>query len=406
MPMYTYQARNQLGRPQAGSQEATSAQALARELRQQGWLVLDVKPVNFSDDVSQLLPLLNPFSWLPPRSFDIEMSLQQMAVMLRSGLTLLTALRNAAENSTRHSMTRLLLSVADQIQHGSSFADALAEHRSIPPMVVHLARVGEQTGTLDAVLTRAAESLERRRLLRSQLISALAYPAIVFFAAIGVAVFMIVSVIPKLEVFLRALGRRLPPITQALLDVSSFVQQYGLWIVVGLFALTGVTIALYLWPPSRMVMDRCLLRVPIVGALLRLAATVQFCYGLSVLLKSGITLVEGLRTVEQMQNNRWLGARIAEARTAVVRGSPLAKTLSESAILLPLTTKMVAVGEATGTLDDTTDEMAKFHTQVLQGAIRWLSMMVEPMIVLFVGGIVGFVYIAFFVALFSAAGGR
>ena len=302
-------------------------------------------------------------------------------------------------------MQRIWLAVADKIQQGSTLADAMASYSRFPNLVVQLIRVGEQTGTLDEVVGRAASSLERRRLLKTQLITALTYPAIVLFAAIGVAAFMIVGVIPKLQVFLKALGRKLPPVTQALLDVSDIIQTQGPWVLAGILALTGSLIALYLWPPGRLLIDRIALRIWLIGNLLRLSATVQFSHGLSVLLTSGITLVEALRTVEAMHQNQWVRRKVNQARLAVLRGSSLAEPLAGDRVFLPMLPRMVAVGESAGTLDDVLRETAKFHEQQMQNSIRRLSVIIEPVIVAVVGGIVGFVYISFFVALFSAAGG-
>jgi type IV pilus assembly protein PilC len=405
MPVFTYNARNAAGRSQVGTHEADSAAAVARDMRSRGWLVLDVKPTAGPSDIGDLVGRLRPSRWLPPRSIDIELGLQQLGVMLRSGLTLLTSLRSVAEYAARQSMRRIWTQVADKIQQGSSLSDAMASFSRFPHLVVQLIRVGEQTGTLDDVVNRAADSLQRRRLLKTQLLTALTYPTIVLVAAIGVAAFMIVGVIPKLQVFLKALGRKLPPITQALIDVSEVVQTRGPWVLAGLFILTMSLVLLYLWPPGRLAMDRWVLRLPIVGNLLRLAATVQFSHGLSVLLGSGITLVDGLRTVEEMHRNRWARKKVNEARMSVLRGSSLAGPLAGGHVFLPMLPRMVAVGESAGTLDDVLREVAKFHEQQLQNSIKRLSVIIEPMIVAVVGGIVGFVYISFFVALFSAAGG-
>jgi type II secretory pathway component PulF len=404
MPTFTYNARNAAGRSQKGTQTADSASALAQELRGRGLLVLDVKPAATSKTAGEMLQWLWPSMWLPPRSLDIELSLQQLSVMLRSGLTLLTSLRAVADYATRRSMGRIWKEVSEKIQRGSSFADALAGYRRFPHLVVQLVRVGEQTGTLDVVVTRAAASLERNRLLRTHLFTAMMYPCIVLFAAFGVAGFMIVGVIPKLQVFLKALGKKLPPMTQALLDFSDFVQVYGLWMVGGFLLLICVSIALYLWPPGRLAFDRRILRVPIVGHLLRLSATVGFAHGLSVLLTSGITLVEALRTVEEMSRNRFVRIKVNRARLAVLRGSSLAEPLTGDTFQ-PMLSRMVAVGESSGNLDGVLTEVASFHEQQLQGAIKRLSVLVEPAIVVIVGGVVGFVYIAFFMALFAAAGG-
>jgi type IV pilus assembly protein PilC len=403
MPQFTYVVRNAAGRKETGTRESATAAALIGELRRSGWMVLDVAPERKSSlDLSSIH--LNPFHYMAPRSVDVEVSLQQIAVMLRSGLTLLTSLKLVAEYSVRPSMRKVWTQVAEKIQQGSSLADALGEFRCFPQLVVQLVRVGEQTGTLEDVVTRASESMQRRRLLRNQMVTALTYPMIVVVAAFGVAGFMVVSVIPKLQVFLRALGRKLPPVTQALIDVSTLIQNYGPWFALGFLALTGGLIAVYLWPPGRVVFDRILLKIPVIGRLFRLAATVQFSQALMVLLRSGITLVEGLRTVEGLIRNRWAALRVERARQALIQGSPLAAQLEGSTAFMPMLPRMVAVGESAGTLDEVLEEVGKFHEQQLQSAIKTLSTIIEPALVVVVGGVVGFVYISFFMALFAAAG--
>jgi type IV pilus assembly protein PilC len=403
MPTFTFNARDPAGRPQNGTQEAASAAALVNTLRERGWLVLDVRPAS-EGQAADWITLLNPLAWLPPRSIDIEVSLQQIAVMLRSGITLLSALKTVAEQARRVSMRKIWENVAERIQEGSSLADAMAAHSRFHHLVIQLIRVGEQTGTLEPVLTRAADSLERRRNLRTSMMTALMYPTIVLFAAIGVTVFMVVGVIPKLKIFLAALGRRLPPMTQFLIDLSDAVQEYY---IQGLSVLAGVVIAViavYLWPPGRLFIDRMLLRIPVIGRLLRLAATVQFARGLGSLVHSGITLVEGLRTVEGLFRNRYVALQVSAARNEVLRGGSLAPPLGVRDVFMPMLSRMVAVGETAGTLDDVLDEVARFHESQLQSAIRQFSAIIEPVIVVVVGSIVGFVYIAFFMALFAAAG--
>jgi type IV pilus assembly protein PilC len=227
----------------------------------------------------------------------------------------------------------------------------------------------------------------------------------VLVAAIGVSAFMIVGVIPKLQVFLTAMGRKLPPMTQLLIDISSAIQSHGLQLTLGLMAAIAALILVYLWPAGRLFLDRLLLRLPIVGRLLRLAATVLFARSLGVLIGSGITLVEGLRTVEQLLRNRYLSSQVAAARNAILRGGSLAAPLAARDAFMPMLSCMVAVGETAGTLDDVLEEVARFHESQLQSAIRQFSAIIEPAIVVVVGGIVGFVYISFFMALFAVAGG-
>jgi type IV pilus assembly protein PilC len=269
-------------------------------------------------------------------------------------------------------------------------------------MVVELVRVGGVTGHLEPVLTRAAEALERRRQLQTSMLTALAYPTIVLLAAFGVTGFMVLSVIPKLEKFLSTIGRRLPPMTQLLMDITHGIQTYLPYGLALGAVLAAAVIGGCFWPPSRIVIDRLVLRIPLVGTIFRLAGTVAFAGNLGALLHSGIRILEGLRTVERLQRNQFLALQIAQAREAVMHGTNLAAPLATPHAFMPMLSRMVAVGESAGTLDEVLAEVARFYESQLQSTIRRLSVIVEPVIIIVVGGIVGFVYISFFMALFAA----
>lgn len=378
----------------------------ASDIRQRGWVVVQLKPEANEDSVGgDSHRRAWSAGWLPVTSADVEVGLRQLAVMLRSGLTLLNALETVAQQSSRGRMRQIWEDVSLRIQQGASLADALEKHPQFSQLVVQLVRVGEQTGYLEVVLTRGANTLEDRRKLRGQLINALTYPSVVFLAAIGVTAFMMVSVIPKLQTFLSALGRKLPPMTQLLIDITDSVRLHWLHASILLATATGIWVALRAWPTSRMWLDRLVLRIPIVGKLFRLSGTVLVASGLGTLLRSGVTLLEGLRTTERLLGNRYLASRIAEARDVVMQGGTLAEPLRREHGFMPMLGSMVSVGEEAGTLDEVLDEVARFHEEQLQRAIRRLAASVEPAIILVVGVIVGFVYISFFMALFAAAGG-
>jgi len=406
MPSFTFKARDATGRTQQGLLTAGSQAAAVHEIRGRGWLLLDVR-----DDVptvprTSLLAAIRPRNWLPPRGVDIELSLRQMAIMLRSGLTLLNTLNTVAEFASRASMGRIWYDVAGRIQEGTSLAEAMSHHPRFSQMVVQLVRVGEQTGQLEPVLLRAADRLEHARRMRTSVITAMAYPMLVLVAAFGVTGFMVFSVIPKLEKFLATIGRKLPAMTQSLLDITRFIQAYAPYFAVAMLLLIIVATALYLWPPGRMVIDRLLLRVFIIGWLFRLSGTVSFATSMAALLHSGITLLEGLRTAERLQSNHFLARQVAEARDGVMHGGTLAEPLARELAFMPMLSRMVAVGESAGTLDEVLEEVGKFYEAQLQSAIRTLAVIIEPIIIVVVGGIVGFVYIAFFMALFAAGGAK
>ena len=401
MPSYEFMARDGRGHLQQGVRPSASPRALVSELRGKGWVVFDVRPAAHSG--GPVWGRIRVGGVLPIRSLDVEMALQQVAVMLRSGLTLLSALNSAADNADRERMRRVLRRMMVRIEAGSSFADAMAEHDEFGRLTVQLVRVGEQTGNLDSVMERAAESMERRRQLVQQVATALTYPFIVLVAAVGVSLFMILDVIPKLEGFIRALGRKLPPTTVMLMDVSAWVRGSGP-VLVGMTVVFGVA-GLVAWRSSaRAGIDRALLRVPWVGRILRVAGTALFARALAIQLRSGVTVLDGLRTLEGVGNNRHLAAIVRRTRDRVLSGGGLAEPLGEDGGFMPMLGRMVSVGESTGRLDEVLEEVARFFEGQLTALIRQLSALVEPAIIVVVGGIVGFVYITFFLTPYSAAG--
>lgn len=402
MPAFAYQARDRSGVSQQGTLTAPSMSGAVTGLRERGWLVVDVRAATPGDLADSWTVWLDPREWLPVRSVDVELSFQQLAVMLRSGLTLLAALDTVTRTAERPAMRRVWRAVSTAIIEGVGMADALARHRCFDDYSIQLVRVGEQTGRLDEVLREAAQSLESQRKLFNSVIAALIYPTIVIVAAIAVTLYMLVGVIPKLEVFLRALGKKLPPITQLLLDISAFVQLHGITMLIGFFAAILAFVLLYLWPPGRLRIDYVALRIPMLGGLFQLAGSVTFSRGLSVLLNSGVTLLEGLSTVQRLLSNKYLAQLVGEARDGVMRGEPLAPSMTKDVGFEPLLISMVAVGEEAGSLDAMLDECADFHEAQLAATLQQLTAWLEPIITIVLGAIVGFVYLAFFMALFAA----
>ena len=405
MSAFLYIARDDSGQIQRGQQQALSRAELQTSLSNRGLRLVSVRElVQKQSPLAVLGRYLNPWQWLPPRSIDIELLLSQLAVMLRSGLTLLTALKTAGEQARYIPMKRLIEKLSDEIQDGKPLADAMQSHACIPPIAIQMTRVGELTGTLDAVLDQASKQLASRRRTVSNTLTALAYPAFVFVAAIAVSAYMVIFVIPEIEKALLSLGRPLPRMTQSLVDLSAWIHVNGPSVLVIMLAVIMATVFLFMWPKSRMVIDRTSLRVPLIGNVLRLGGTVTFSTSMRAMVTSGITVSEALRTAEQLHGNRFLASRVASAREAVMAGDGLAETLSEEHTFAPMLGSMVSVAENTGQMEEVLEQVAEFHDEQLQAAIRRLSALVEPLVVLVVGGIVGYVYISFFLALFASGG--
>lgn len=400
MPAFLYTVRDASGARFSGELESASSSAAAAELRGRGLVVITIEEAQSSATTRGWTP--SELLWI--RSLDIEISLYQLATLLRSGLTLLSALRLVAEQAERGRLRRVWDEVVVTIEGGRTFADALAQHPCFNRLVVQLVSVGEQTGHLGPVLERAAAALEKRRTLRASLITTLMYPAIVFLLAIGLAVYMVIGVLPKLQVFLRAMGKKLPPMTQRLLDISDWIQINGITTVIIAVTLLIALVMVFLWPPGRAVIDALALRIPLLGKAFRTAGTALFATCFSALLSSGVTLIEALRVTERLMGNRRLASIVTTAREQVMQGEPLVRHLARSHGFMPMLSRMVAVGESSGTLDNVLDEVARFHEAQLERLIKRLSALIEPAVIVTVGSVVGYVYISFFMALFAATG--
>ncbi|MGD7034679.1 type II secretion system F family protein [Methylotuvimicrobium buryatense] len=402
MALFTYTARDRGGQQVADSIESPNRERAIAALRKQGLLVLGIDEQKPKGEGGQFS--LNPLDYRSMHNGDIEHNFHQIAVMLRSGISLLEALELTLAHA-RFGTRKTWRKLRDRIQEGSSFTEALAEHSIFSQFTIQLVRVGEQTGHLGTVLDQAAHEVKASRKLKKQIISALKYPLFTLLFAIGLVVFMLTSLVPEIKKLLQITGKPMPPITQALIDVSDWFLANGVFIGIGLVSAAACFIAFYSWPTSRWWIDRYALRVPVFGYVFRLSGTVMFSRAMGLLLRSGVVIVEALETMEKLHVNQYMASCVGHARDSILHGVALGDALSPRSGYMPLMLQMVRVGESSGTLDQLLQEMADYHDELLQRAIATLTGMIAPAMTIIVGGVVGFVYAAFLVAMFSAAGG-
>ncbi|MDO9139144.1 MAG: type II secretion system F family protein, partial [Methylobacter sp.] len=283
--------------------------------------------------------------------------------------------------------------------------DALTEHSAFSEFTVQLIRVGEQTGNLSAVMDEAANEVKASRKLKKQITTALRSPAFSLLMAIGIIIFMMTGLIPEIKKLLKMMGKPMPPITKALIDTSDWVLANGLMMSVSATVAVVTFIVFYNWPPSRWWIDKYALKMPVIGYVLRLSGTVLFCRAMGLLLRSGVVMVDALTTIEKLHVNKYMASRISLARNQIMQGSSLADQMEIESGYMPLVLQMTRVGENSGTLDQILTEMTEYHDELLKQAIATLTGMIAPAMTIFVGGVIGFVYAAFLVAMFAAAGG-
>lgn len=403
MPNFSYIARDRSGQQRSDVMESPSREAVVAALRAQGLLPMQIVEI-VEKKAGGVGFSLNPLDYRSICSQDIEHEFHQIAVMLRSGISLLDALNMTARHA-RIGARKTWQQLARRIQKGSSFHEALTEHDIFSEFTVQLIRVGEQTGYLSAVMDQASIEMKANRKLTSKIVKALRYPGFTLLMAIGIVFFMLTSLVPEIKKLLKIMGKPMPPITQALIDTSDWVLVNGPYVFAVVVIFLLVFIILYNVPTPRWWIDRYALRMPVIGYTLRLSGTVLFARAMGLLLRSGVVIVEALETMEKLHVNKYLASLVGRARMRVMQGSSLTEPLDVPFAYMPLMLQMARVGENTGTLDEILIEMTEYHDDLLQQRIDTLTGMITPVMTIFVGGVVGFVYAAFLVAMFSAAGG-
>ena len=279
----------------------------------------------------------------------------------------------------------------------------MEQHREIFPLTAtKLIESGEASGELDQVLERVSAHMESTAAIKQKLVTSLAYPAIVVLAAIGVGGFLTVTVIPKFTDYFSKRQMELPASTEVLMNISGFMQDYGFFILLGLLFSFIILILFWRRPDSRLFLSRLLTRIPIVGKVIEVSSMAQMGKTLSMLLGSGLTMTESLQVAASTTGNASYQNGLSLSVNSVLRGQSLSESLKRDDFPV-LVKQMISVGEQTGELPQALDHMGKFYEGELQARIARMSALIEPIILLFIGGIVGFVYFAFFKAVFQIA---
>ena len=403
MATFAFVARDDAGQTRRGAIEAANAAIVATQLRTRGWIVVTLEEQN-SDARDSGTGAGSFKNLLAPRSTQVELSLRQLAVMLRGGISLLSAMQTIASQSDKRSIRRSYTEMIETVQSGQPFSQAIESQPGFPDFLAQLVRIGEQTGIQETVLVRAADMIRTRRETLREIGTALLYPLLVLLAAVAATGFIVTSLLPKLTDLLEALNRPLPAITQSLITTSNFVSEWITQIVI-VFVLSALAIVLtWLSPAGRMWIERVSLRIPVIGKLFRISGTLTFSQTLGALVGSGVSVLESLITVQEMHSSTYFASIVQRARDAIIRGQNLADTLRVPGAYMPLLATMTAVGEASGTIDEVLEEVSNFQRAQLSAMIKTLGALVTPVIIVVVGSIVGYVYVAFFVGMFAVAG--
>ena len=401
MTTFSYVGLNPQGKELRGTLDAADLNDARAKLRAQGLRILEVVAGQIGgQSPMQMLKAGWDFfrSGLSVRNSDLMLFYRQMQLMLRAGHTILEALEAAGRLAGRPRLSITLARIADRISAGSSFSAAIAkENKLFPRIAVKLAEAGEASGELDSVFERLAALTERRADVHRQLITAMTYPAIVSLAAIGVISFLVGSVVPRFAVFLQSRGKAIPWAAKTMMDIADWLGRWGLTVVVTFGAMVAGFFILRRLAKFRLITDRIFLHIPILGSTIMSAALAQISWTFGLLLKSRLTVLDALRSVSQVAGNEWLAHALNEAAEQVLEGRALAVALDRPPIP-HLLRHMAAIGERSGEMETVMEALGGHYQKALDARVKMLSSMIEPVLTLLIGGIVGFVYYAFFQA--------
>ena len=397
MPIFQWKARTRQGSLKKGEIEAMNEAAVMAQLRAQSLLPVTVKEK--AKDVTEYLPFLK--EGISTR--ELVIFTRQFATMIDAGLPLVQCLGILCDQQPNKTFKRILREVKMDVEQGSTFADALRRHpKPFDSLFVNLVQAGEIGGILDTILNRLAVYLEKADALAKKVKGAMVYPTTVLVIAIGVVVLMLVKVIPTFEKMFADFGGELPGPTQVVVALSHFMQN---WIVVFLAAIAGIVVAFTTArrrsKSFRRSTDALFLKLPVFGGLLQKVAVARFTRTLGTMIASGVPILDGLDITAKTAGNAIIEDAIQVTRTSIERGETISGPLRETKVFPSMVVQMINVGETTGALDAMLSKIADFYEEEVDTAVAGLLTLMEPVMIAFLGVIVGGIVIAMYMPIFD-----
>jgi len=394
---YKYVARDAGGRRITGILEAPNPRAVAKELRDQGLYPLSISPKRSLADIS--IPFLNR---VPLK--QVALFTRQVAAMIGAGIPLPTALGTVAEQTKHKKLRNVLREVKEMVEGGEKFSEALGKYPGIfDRLFVSMVEAGEATGNLDIMLNRYFIYMEKILALRRKVITAMVYPTVVLCLAVGIVAFLLIKIVPTFTSLFNEAGVELPALTLFVINLSTFLKSnfaYIFWGIVAFFVLFRLALRN---DNVRRVFDRVRLRIFIIGPLLRKVAVARFSRTLATMVKSGIPILEALDIIAKTSGNKVIEDAVMQARSEVAKGESLSKTLKETGIFPSMVIEMMAAGEQTGALDEMMDKVADFFEDEVDAAVAALTSILEPFMLIFLGGFIGMIVVALYLPIFKMA---
>ena len=394
MALYTWSGYTEKGKGTSGMIDASSIREAKLKLRSQGVFVSTI-----AEEASGLAHPLKDISIRGilgrVRMEDLTVTTRQLSTLIGASIPLVDSLSALYEQTDSPAMKKTIAQVRDSVNEGLAFADALAQHKRVfPELYVNMVRSGEASGALDVVLLRLAEFMEGQHRLRSRIASAMLYPAFLLGISILVLMYLLTAVVPKVVGMFESMNQVLPLPTRILIAISEFLA--STWWIMAIVAVVGVVL-LVRWRRTEhgaRKFDRFMMGLPIFGSIYRKVSVARFARTLGTLLSSGVPIIESLRIVKTVLQNKIMESAIDDSIAEVMDGSSIAAPLKKSGVFPPILIHMISVGEKSGSLEDMLMKAADAYEGDVETTISGLTSLLEPLMIVIMGAIVGFVVLS------------
>jgi type IV pilus assembly protein PilC len=396
---FLWEAKTKSGETKKGEMEALDTEAVNARLKSLGLNPTKVRKKGALDGAVSM----PGFGGVTGK--DILVFTRQFATMIDAGLPLVQCLDILASQMDNPAFKKVLFTIKGKVEQGSTFADALKDHPKVfDELYTQLCAAGEVGGILDSILNRLAAYREKSEKLKRKVKGAMTYPAIVILVAIGVTALLLLKVTPVFAKMFADFGSALPAPTQFVVDFSAFAQQYVFHVVAGIIVVSVSFTWSYRQPRGRKFWDKVFLKMPLFGPVLRKVAVARFTRTLGTMLSSGVPILDALDVTAKTAGNRTVEEAIYYVRGKISEGKNIAGPLSDTKVFPSMVVQMIGVGEATGAMDTMLNKIADFYDDEVDVAVSALTAMIEPLLMVFLGGVVGGFLIAMYLPIFSIAG--
>jgi type IV pilus assembly protein PilC len=392
---FDWEGVNQKRAATGGSIEAPTLSQARAILRQRGVRVTKIK--------RKPKPLFS--SSKPIKSVDISFASRQMATMIGAGIPIAQTLRGIGKGHDSQAMEKLMMDLAREVESGTSLSNALKKHpKYFNRLFTSLTEAGEESGKLDTMLDRVATYNEKLEAIKSKVKSAMMYPMIVLFISMIVTILLLLFVIPQFESLFKGVGADLPTLTRLIVDMSEWMQKYWWMFVLGVGgAIFGFTVAYKRSDKLKFAMDRLLIKLPIFGVILQKSALARFGRTLSIVFGAGVPLVDGMDTVGASTGNRVFQKAVSDVKADISTGRGLENSMAQTKMFPNMMLQMVASGEESGELEIMLDKVADFYEREVDDAVDAMSSIIEPLMIVLLGGIIGTMVLAMYMPIFKMA---